>query len=121
MMTVLNVCPVGKPRMTQRDKWIKRDCTSKYWTFCDQLRIEILRNKLVVTNAFKVNFYLPIPDSYGIKKKNSYENRPHDKKFDLDNMIKSVMDALYANDSTVYHVEAYKYYSKTPRIEIKFL
>lgn len=119
MLTILNVIPIGKPRMTQRDKWDSRPCVVTYWAFCDMLRLEVKRNKLIITNSFKVIFYLPIPESY--KKRESYEGRIHNKKFDIDNLCKGLMDSLYQNDSSVHHVEMDKFYSLNPRIEIEFL
>lgn len=45
------------------------------------------------------------------------------KKPDTDNYIKSVLDALtgiiWADDNIIYHIDAYKYYSDKPRIELK--
>ena len=119
MLTILNVCPVGKPRMTQRDKWMKRECTNKYWTFCDTLRWEVKAKKLELTKSLRIIFYLPIPKSY--KKRKEYENKPHDKKPDWDNLAKAFCDALYPEDSVIYHADVTKYYSLTPRIEVEFL
>ena len=28
-----NITPVAKPRMTKRDKWLKRSVVEKYWEF----------------------------------------------------------------------------------------
>ncbi len=32
---------VGKPRMTQRDKWKKRPCVLRYRAFADELRLKV--------------------------------------------------------------------------------
>lgn len=45
------------------------------------------------------------------------------KKPDTDNYIKSVLDALtgviWQDDNIIYHIDAYKYYSDKPRIELQ--
>jgi len=120
-MTILNVIPMGKPRMTQKDKWCKREVTTRYWAFCNALILEINRTKLVPTNAFKIVFYLPIPASYSNKKKLQLDDTLHTKKFDLDNLVKSFCDALYQDDSGVNYIEMSKRYSLNPRIEVEFL
>ena len=118
-MTTLNVTPIPKPRMTRRDKWDTRPIVMTYWAFCDELRLQFNKSKLQTTNSFKIIFYLPIPDSF--KKRETYEGKIHNKKPDLDNLCKGIMDILYKNDSCVHHVEMDKFYSLNPRIEIEFL
>lgn len=44
------------------------------------------------------------------------------KKPDTDNYVKSILDALtgviWKDDNIIYHIDAYKFYSETPRIEV---
>ena len=35
----LNILPVAKPRMTQRDKWQKRPVVEKYWRYKEDLKL----------------------------------------------------------------------------------
>ena len=121
MCTILDIVAIPKPRMTRRDKWDTRPCVMTYWAYCDELRLRINQAKLIPTGSFKIVFYLPIPESFSMKKRKSYEGRIHDKKPDLDNLLKAWQDALYQNDSCVYHVEMDKFYSLNPRIEVEFL
>lgn len=69
--------------------------------------------------------YYPIPKSASRKKKEEMSAgriRPA-KKPDIDNIIKSVLDALngvaYHDDTQVVAVFAEKYYSDTPRVEVE--
>lgn len=69
-------------------------------------------------------FYLPIPKSYSKKQKAEILSGrlKHTKKPDIDNLIKSALDALnglaYADDSKIIKVAAEKQYSEKPRTEL---
>lgn len=70
-------------------------------------------------------FYLPIPKSYSKKQRAEILNGrlKHTKKPDIDNLIKSVLDALnglaYVDDSKIIKAAAEKQYSEKPRTEIQ--
>ena len=71
-----------------------------------------------------VTAYYGIPESAGLRKRERMmdgEVKPQ-KKPDLDNVIKIVMDALngvaYHDDAQVVSVEARKLYSMNPRVEV---
>ena len=103
--------PIPKPRMTQRDKWLKppRAKVQRYWDFCLQCKLE-----KVVLPCFgaHVTFILPMPKSWSKKKKKEYDGKPHmgsmgnppQKEVDLDNLMKSLGDAIYGNDSGIYDI-----------------
>lgn len=120
MIYTLNVTPLGKPRMTQRDVWKKRPCVLRYRDACDQLRAEVERLQLVVPECdFGLSFYLPIPRSWSKKKQLEMEGQPHQQRPDIDNCLKFFLDALMKEDCTVWHIqELRKYWSNHPRIEI---
>jgi Holliday junction resolvase RusA-like endonuclease len=67
---------------------------------------------------------MPIPKSASKKAKTAMKNREtaHIKKPDLDNMAKSVLDALnglaYIDDSQIYSLTLFKTYSEQPRTEL---
>ena len=69
-------------------------------------------------------FYMPIPKSYSKKQKAEILSGrlKHTKKPDIDNLTKSVLDALnglaYADDSKIIKVAAEKQYSEKPRTEL---
>ena len=70
-------------------------------------------------------FYLPIPKSVNKKQRAEMLDGKikHTKKPDIDNLIKSVLDALngiaYSDDSKIIKVAAEKQYSEKPRTEIQ--
>lgn len=70
-------------------------------------------------------FYLPIPKSVNKKQRAEMLDGKikHTKKPDIDNLIKSVLDALngiaYSDDSKIIKVAAEKQYSEKPKTEIQ--
>lgn len=42
-MQVFDICPLPKPRMTQRDRWAKRPAVLRYRAFCDEVRLRAWR------------------------------------------------------------------------------
>lgn len=69
------------------------------------------------------NFYMPIPKSISKKKAEQWhEKRGHTKRPDLDNLVKTVCDALngvaFRDDSSIVGIQCGKLYSKEPRTEI---
>lgn len=61
-----------------------------------------------------VHFHMPIPSSLSKKKQNELRLKPHVKKPDLDNLVKTVCDALngyvWKDDSQIYMIIARKSY-----------
>lgn len=99
------VDPVGKPRMTQSDKWKKRPCVLRYREFADELRKQCNEAEFVPpTEGLSVTFWLPMPESWSQKKKDRMWAKPHQQKPDWDNLVKSVFDALLEDDSKVWSV-----------------
>lgn len=73
----------------------------------------------------KLKFYLPIQKSISKKERElrlSHKKRP-DKKPDIDNLQKSILDSLngivWDDDAKITHIEAWKFYSEDPRTEIE--
>lgn len=116
MIQIIKIDPVAKPRMTRRDKWAKRPAVLKYRDFCDLLRLHRVR---VPEKGATIRFYLPMPKSWGEKKKALLDGYPHQAKPDLDNLIKAVLDAIYEDDSIVWQLAAEKYWGREGRIEIE--
>jgi len=74
--------------------------------------------------VLRAKFYRMIPKSFSNRRRDYAEAgklRPATKP-DLDNLVKLVKDAMqgifYANDSQIVRIEAEKWYSENPRIEI---
>lgn len=107
MFKTVRVTPVGKPRMTQRDKWQKRPCVMRYRAFCDEVRLHT-GGYLEGIHTVKLLFHIPMPKSWSKKKKEEMFNTPHRQKPDIDNLCKAFMDAILKDDSCVDRLEARK-------------
>lgn len=100
-MIILDIAPVSKPRMTQRDKWYKRNCVNQYWRFKDELNI-LLKGRMDGEDTLSIDFIIPMPKSFSKKKKSNLEGMPHKSRPDLDNLIKAFKDSVYDEDSHVH-------------------
>lgn len=109
--------PIGKPRMTQRDKWQRRPCVMRYRAFCDKLRQLFVTQKISLPDAFQIRFTIEMPASWSKKKRTEMNGRPHQTKPDLDNMLKAVCDALREDDSPIHAWTATKVWGKCGMIE----
>lgn len=80
-----------------------------------------------------VRAYFPPPSSYSKRKRLAMIGRPHDKRPDIDNVIKCLMDAIqdrknrktgtvtqnaFKDDSSIYMIVATKQYSSAPRLNV---
>lgn len=110
--------PVGKPRMTKRDKWQVRPCVATYRAWCDVARLSVLHRttKLLLTTptVLTVKAYF---DSGKV-----HRCGPHTVKADLDNVCKAVMDALFVNDQMIYELHATKLWCDggPPRVVVEW-
>ena len=110
------ITPMGKPRMTQRDKWEKRPATTKYHEFCDEVRdCEV---NLPLSGAH-VTFVLPMPQSWPEKKKLNLVGKAHQLKPDVDNCLKALMDAIFDDDSKVWDIRTTKLWGREGQIVIE--
>lgn len=111
------ITPVGKPRMTQRDKWAQRPSVTRYRTYCDQLRYW-LGEDYELPPALQVAFFLPMPRSWSMKKRERMAYSPHLQRPDIDNLVKGFMDAFKKEDSHVYKLKAEKVWAREGKIEV---
>lgn len=121
------VSPMGKPRMTQRDKWKKRPAVLRYHAFKDSLRtylngmphlMQLLESGNVVGLSW--NAYLPLPESWPKRKKALFAGSPHRSKPDRDNIDKAILDAIFPEDSGVASGHIHKFWDdgRGARIEL---
>lgn len=114
--------PMGKPRMTQRDKWAKRPCVMRYRAWCDAARVEI---PPLTSNASRVDWvaFIGIPKSWSVKKKAAHKGKPHRAKPDRDNIDKAILDLLFKDDSGICEGIISKRWDDGagPRIEIEVI
>ena len=107
--------PMGKPRMTKRDKWQQRPAVMRYRSYCDQLRI-MLGEDYELPEVLDLTFYIAMPKSWSAKKKQQMVLKPHRQKPDIDNLAKAFMDAFKKEDAHVYQLRAVKYWAERGEI-----
>ena len=118
---ILEVAPFAKPRMTQRDRWAKRQIVKDYFAFRDTVKQEFERLLALQNNDDKkksweeldIGFFIPMPKSWSKKKRLEMAGTPHKQRPDLDNYIKGLLDALLEEDCKVWRVSARKIWVDT--------
>ena len=122
---LIDIVPVPKPRMTQRDRWKQRPIVKKYHVFCDELRLLLplpMRRPMLnqAIHELDLTFHIPMPEkSWSKKKRAELEGKPHQQKPDIDNLLKAWMDCLYRNDQVIWKVSASKLWSVKGAIEVR--
>lgn len=118
---VIRINPMGKPRMTNRDKWAKRPVVVRYWAWKDELLLKA--PGFFLPDNFSVEFRIQMPKSWSEKKKKRMFLQPHKVKPDLDNCIKSLLDSLTVetNDSYIWKITASKVWDREGSIIISWL
>lgn len=119
--------PVGKgrPRFSTVNGYVRPYTPTKTVEFENLVRIAWMNagfEKMDGMLSIGIDAYFPIPTSYSKKKQAALEGADYDKKPDVDNICKSVLDALngiaYDDDKQVVSVVIRKMYSATPRTNI---
>lgn len=120
-LIVFNVNPMGKPRMTQRDKWLKppRKPVALYWAFKEVLNSTAKSAGFVMPESdYHIFAIIQMPHSWPEKKKNLMDGTPHQQKPDKDNIEKGILDALLGDDSKVWDGRMTKRWGISGRIII---
>jgi len=112
---ILNIPPCSKPRMTQRDRWKKRQCVLDFFAFRDRIKQEIKKiNTFMIKEPpfdwdnLTVIFLVPMPKSWSKKKKDLMVGKPMQQRPDIDNYLKGLFDATHEEDSSIWKVTASK-------------
>ena len=117
--------PMGKPRMTQRDKWLTppRDCVKRYRRYSDAIKKAMKGVDLDDVYCVSWTCYLPIPKSWSKKKKAAMAGAYHKQKPDRDNIDKGILDSLFKDDSGVCAGVLRKYWDdgQGARIELRWI
>ncbi len=90
--------PMGKVRMSQRDKWAKRPVVVRYRAYHDQLR----EMGVTLEPGDEVHFHIQVPKSWSAKKANQHDCMPHQQKPDLDNLLGGLLDGVLDEDKTFW-------------------
>ena len=116
MRNTYSITPTSKPRQTQRDKWAKRPSVMRYRAFADSCREE---GVVIPKSGCHVTFYMPMPASWSQKKRANHFRRPHQQRPDIDNLLKSLLDAVHKDDSGVWDIRATKVWNDRGQIVIE--
>ena len=109
------ITPVPKPRQTRSDKWKQRPCVMRYRSFADEVRL--LGVKLL-PHGDSVIFHMPMPRSWSKAKKERMNRSGHCQRPDLDNLAKSLFDAIHKEDSHIWNISISKQWAYKGSIEI---
>ncbi len=111
---------MGAPRMTQRDKWLKRPCVIRYRLWKDKIRSLVgeLPPASQIARLSWVAYFSP-PASWSKKKRNEAIGELHRGKPDRDNIDKAILDALFKEDSAIASGSIEKRWDICERVEIE--
>ena len=121
------ICAKGRPRFSRQGNFIRTFTPEKTVNYENLVRLSYMQagcEKLNGPIVAQITAYMPIPKSESKKKKAAMEAGLilPTTKIDIDNMCKSVLDALnkiaYDDDGQIVELHARKLYSDTPRAEI---
>jgi Holliday junction resolvase RusA-like endonuclease len=115
-MKTYDIVPVPKPRQTRADKWKQRPPVMRYRAFADEVR---LRGVEVKESGSHVVFVLPMPKSWSNKKRLEMDGQPHRQRPDIDNLCKSLLDAIFSDDSHVHSMSLRKIWGVRGEIRIE--
>ncbi len=120
MVVEFAISPIGKPRMTARDRWgtNKRPAVIRYHAFKDELNLKANLLQFQLPDEFEIEFHVPMPASWSTKRQATMNGQPHQSKPDADNMAKAVMDSLRQDDSGIWSITIRKYWANKGHITI---
>ncbi|HBL5507391.1 TPA: RusA family crossover junction endodeoxyribonuclease [Enterobacter hormaechei] len=114
-MKIYEITPIGKPRMTQRDRWHKRPATAAYWAFKAEVRMLGIN---LSESGYHITFIIPMPKSWSQKKRAQLNGQAHQQKPDKDNLEKALLDAIFDDDSRVWDGRVTKLWGEKGQIII---
>ncbi len=117
--------PVGKPRQTRRDVWMRRPEVMAYRAWADVARaayLTALPSNLpagVPGRVVMVAFFR-CPLSWSNRRRAAEQGQPHRVKPDPDNVAKSLLDALFDRDQEVFNLTIEKRWDdgRGPRLQV---
>ena len=108
-----DIKPVPKPRMTKSDRWKKRACVERYWSFKDEIRASEM---VIPEQEYHAIFQVAMPKSWSKKKKALMLGQKHQQKPDKDNFEKALLDAVFDDDSKIWDGRVSKIWGETGAI-----
>ncbi len=93
------ITPVPKPRMTRRDKWMKRAPVLRYRSFVSECQWKCVH----FVPGDSIRFVMPMPQSWSKRKRHEMDGQPHTQEnADLTNLLKALEDAVYEKDGHLW-------------------
>jgi Holliday junction resolvase RusA-like endonuclease len=116
---LFDVIPMGAVRMTQSDKWRtnpnhpdpnrrQRESVRAYFKFKNELFDQAIEMKFELSTFLDAVYFMPMPQSWSDKKKETMVGMPCKVRPDTDNITKAVKDALKVEDGDVWWEKAEK-------------
>ncbi len=101
-----NIDPLGKPRMTRRDRWKKRPVVERFYAFRDQLVLttppNVMERLKDSEKLFAWVVFHKMPKSYSGNKRQKLMGMAMRQKPDVDNVVKAILDSLLTEDKEVH-------------------
>lgn len=104
---IFRITPIPKPRMTRRDKIpaLQSPSVQKYFAYKDEILWHCKKDGFLLPVAGSHIIYnLPFPKSISRLQKENLQGQGHQKKPDIDNLLKGTLDIFFKNDSCVWNV-----------------
>jgi len=118
-LATIHTRPMGKPRMTRRDRWAKRPVVQKWNSYKDVVRLSVPPGFQFPLSDFWVIFTFKPPKSWLISDAIESYGSPHQVVPDKDNLEKGIIDIfLPKNDSKVFDGRVTKVWGPHDKIEI---
>ena len=114
---------IGKPRMTQRDKWKKRPCVMRYRDWCDRVRAGVGNTLPAVEDVAELNWtaYFQPPKSWSKTRRLEAMGQRHRSKPDRDNIDKAILDCLFVRDEYIADGRTRKRWDWRARLEVEIV
>jgi Holliday junction resolvase RusA-like endonuclease len=121
---IIPVTPIGAPRLTQRDKWLKprRPCVQAYFDYRAILQ-KAVGDLPTIPDRIESKAFIPMPPSWSKKKQKEMAGKPHRQRPDLDNISKAYGDSLFLEDGAIWSGDQEKRWCREgeQRLELKFI
>jgi len=109
---VINASPMGAPRMNRSDAWRKRPVVMRYFSYKDEIKAACKKSNWKLRGEVRIEFQIPMPQSWSSKRRTEMAFRPHENKPDIDNLIKGYMDSFGGGDQHVHTITATKVWAE---------
>jgi Holliday junction resolvase RusA-like endonuclease len=115
--------PIGAPRMTQRDKWMKRPVVVRYNDWREAARLAMIAAG--VKNApdeIEVFAWLMMPKTWNAEKRAEHDGQfAKERKPDVDNILKAVLDCFGEDKGVGRALVIKRWVALNPRVVLRLI